>query len=130
MSRTTISFLLAATVYFTAGIMLGVVFQVAEPTRVLRPVHAHINLVGFMTFFVIGVAYHIIPRFRGRPLISERLGMAQFLLANIGLLGMLFLTALDAYGALAGLTYLMALFGAILAGSLLIFVYYMARTLI
>ena len=37
---------------------------------------------------IFGVAYHILPRFSGRPLWSEKLAMAQLYLANIGLIGM------------------------------------------
>ncbi len=37
---------------------------------------------------IFGVAYHILPRFSGRPLWSDKLALVQLYLANIGLIGM------------------------------------------
>ncbi|MCL5957703.1 MAG: hypothetical protein M1358_00040, partial [Chloroflexi bacterium] len=56
--------------------------------RSLTAPHAHMNLLGWLSFFVYGVGYHILPRFRGTPLYSERLAVGQMYLANISLVGM------------------------------------------
>jgi heme/copper-type cytochrome/quinol oxidase subunit 1 len=38
--------------------------------------------------FIFGVAYHILPRFSGQPLWSDKLATYHLYLANIGLIGM------------------------------------------
>ena len=112
------------------GVTLGVLFFIIPETRVLSTVHAHLNLVGFITFTIFGIAYHILPRFRGRPLYSEKLAWWQFWLANIGLVGLLVFLSLGAYVSFVGLTVLQAVFGATLALSIYLFVYNMLRTLV
>ncbi len=130
MSKTTLGFIFTGMVYLLIGITLGALFLIVPETRALRTVHAHLNLVGFVTFVIFGVAYHILPRFRGRPLYSERLAWWQFWLANIGLVGLLIFMSVSAYQLLDSLRYLQAAFGALLALSIYLFVYNMLRTLI
>ena len=96
----------------------------------LSTVHAHLNLVGFIAFTIFGIAYHILPRFRGRPLYSEKLAWWQFWLANVGLVGLLVFLGLGAYASLDGLRTLLAVFGTTLALSIYLFVYNMLRTLV
>ena len=129
MSKITLGFIYTGMIYLLIGVTLGVIFFVAPETRVLRTVHTHLNLVGFVTFSIFGVAYHILPRFRGRPLHSEGLAWWQFWQANIALVGLLVLIGVDAYTA-TNLRYLQAAFGALLALSMYLFVYNMLRTLI
>jgi cbb3-type cytochrome oxidase subunit 1 len=50
--------------------------------------HSHFALVGWVSFMVFGLAYESIPRFSSKPLYSRKLGMWQFWLANIGLIGL------------------------------------------
>ncbi|MGE5097554.1 MAG: cbb3-type cytochrome c oxidase subunit I [Betaproteobacteria bacterium] len=50
--------------------------------------HAHLMLVGFVGMMVFGVGLHVLPRFTGRNLFSERLADAQFVLVNVGLVAM------------------------------------------
>ena len=38
---------------------------------------------------IFAVAYHVLPRFSGRPLFSETLGNLHLILSNIGLLGLI-----------------------------------------
>lgn len=52
---------------------------------VYRPAHAHVNLLGFLSMFLFGVAYHVIPRFVGRPLHSSAMAMWHLRIANFGL---------------------------------------------
>jgi cbb3-type cytochrome oxidase subunit 1 len=50
-----------------------------------RTAHLHVALLGFVAQMIYGVALHVIPRFVGQPLLYPRLGGAQFLLAESGL---------------------------------------------
>ncbi|GFP31929.1 hypothetical protein HKBW3S42_00235 [Candidatus Hakubella thermalkaliphila] len=128
MSKTSIGFVIASLIYLAVGVALGVLFFIVPEMRVLRSVHVHLNVVGFVTFMIFGVAYHILPRFRGKPLHSEPLAWVQFWLANIGLIGLL--VSMTLYQPIAGLYVIGALFAAILALSIYLFIYNMARTLI
>ena len=130
MSKTTMGFIYSGMMYLVVGITLGILFILIPDLRLLRSVHAHLNLVGFVMFLIFGVAYHILPRFKGRPLYSESLAWWQFWLANISLVGLLIFMSLGAYQTLASLRYLQAVFGALLVFSIYLFVYNMLRTLI
>lgn len=129
MSKATLGFIYSGMVYLVIGIALGVLFYIAPGTQRLYAVHAHINLVGFVVFLIFGIGYHILPRFRGRPLHSERLAWFQLWVANVGLLGLSVVNGLVAYSVLQNVSYLQALFGALLAVSMYLFIYNMFRTL-
>jgi cbb3-type cytochrome oxidase subunit 1 len=45
-------------------------------------------LVGFVGMMIFGVGLHVLPRFTGHELFSERLADVQFWIANIGLVAM------------------------------------------
>jgi len=124
-----LGFIFSGIAYLVIGVTLGVLFFIIPETRVLSTVHAHLNLVGFVTFTIFGIAYHILPRFRGRPLYSEKLAWWQFWLANVGLVGLLVFLGLGAYVSFDGLRVVQAVFGATLALSIYLFVYNMLRTL-
>ncbi len=47
--------------------------------------HGHIMLLGFMLMVIYGIALHVLPRFSGQPLFSERMADWQLYLANAGL---------------------------------------------
>jgi len=130
MSKTTLGFIYSGMIYLVIGVTLGVLFVLIPDLRLLRNVHAHLNLIGFVMFLIFGVAYHILPRFKGRPLYSEPLGWWQLWLANIGLVGLLIFMSLSAYQTLDSLRYPQAIFGALLVLSIYLFVYNMLRTLI
>jgi cbb3-type cytochrome oxidase subunit 1 len=53
---------------------------------IYRPAHAHLNLLGFTSMVIFGVAYHVIPRFTGNPLHSRRIAVAHWWTSNAGLL--------------------------------------------
>lgn len=59
--------------------------------------HAHINLLGWLSMMVFAVAYHVLPRFSGRALHSERLADTHVVLANIGLIGLMISWPLSHY---------------------------------
>lgn len=79
----------AALIYLVLGVTLGVavaVNPVLGPR--LRFVHIHFNLLGFMTMFIAGVAYHVLPRFNARPVPWPGGVKYHFILHNTGLIGM------------------------------------------
>lgn len=83
-------FIAAALAYALAGGLLGLAwlaFPQSLPPLALRA-HAHLMLVGFVGMMIFGVGLHVLPRFTGRTLFSERLADAQFALVNGGLLAM------------------------------------------
>ena len=96
MSRTTLRFLKGGMAYFVLGTLLGLCLAL-PPARdalfALAPgrwdlVHTHLNLLGFVVMVIFGVAYHILPRFAGRPLRSEAWAGAHFWLAFLSTAGM------------------------------------------
>ena len=78
-------FLKAGLAWLGLGVLFGLAMTVYPRWVVFRPVHAHLNLLGFVAMIISGVAYHVIPRFTGHPLHSPRLAGAHWWLANIGL---------------------------------------------
>ncbi len=88
MSSITVWFIRLAIIYFVLAIIMGLHMSVAGPVYPWMPIHAHFNLLGWMSMMIYGVAYHILPRFSGRQLFSDKLAYWQLWLANIGLVGM------------------------------------------
>lgn len=85
-------FIAAALVYALLGGFVGLAwlaFPGALPAYALRA-HAHLMLAGFVGMMVFGVGLHVLPRFTGRELFSERLADMQFILVNLGLIAMVF----------------------------------------
>ena len=70
----------AAVVYFIMGIGLGI-YMGASGDHVLIPVHAHFNLLGWVSLALIGLIYRQFPKAG-----SHRLATVQFWLHNVGLL--------------------------------------------
>jgi cbb3-type cytochrome oxidase subunit 1 len=87
------------------------------------------NLLGFVTMMIYGVAYHVIPRFTGHPLHAPRLAGAQWWLANVGLATMAVGFALRANGSLAPATATIATGGTLAALAAYSFVYNIWRTI-
>jgi hypothetical protein len=87
MSPLTMRLVRSAFVFLVLGIALGVCFGLSRGLgAVLRPLHAELNLWGFVTLLVYGMAYHMFPRFAGRPLARPRLAEAQSWLAIAGVI--------------------------------------------
>lgn len=80
------NFIRASVVWLGIGVLIGVsmAFWPAQ-ALVYRPAHVHATLLGFVSMMIFGVAYHVIPRFAGRPLESRRLPRLHWWLANGGL---------------------------------------------
>ena len=78
MSTLTLRCVKAAFVALALGIGLGAWFAIDRaPGAWLRPLHAEMNLWGWTTLLIYGMAYHMLPRFAGRPLRRARLAEAQ-----------------------------------------------------
>ena len=83
-------FVAAALLYALLGGLLALAWLAlpgALPPYTLRA-HAHLMLMGFLGMMIFGIGLHVLPRFTGRALYSERMADAQFVLANLGLLSM------------------------------------------
>lgn len=107
--------------YFVLGavIGLGMLIWPAESGYFVN-VHAHLNLLGFMSMMIYGVGYHILPRFSGRNIYSPLIVKIQFWLSNAGLTGMALSWPFVSRGDVAGaggiliLSGLLAILGALL----------------
>ena len=96
MSPTTIRFLKVGMAYFVLGALLGTLLAVPVTRDLLyrapgaqwRLAHTHLNLAGFVIMIIFGIAYHILPRFAGKPLHSEEWAAAHFWIAALATGGM------------------------------------------
>ena len=79
------AFLRSALVWLGLGVTLGVAMAIEPAWLVYRPAHLHLNLLGFVTMMIYGVAYHVIPRFTGRPLHWPGLAGTHWWVSNVGL---------------------------------------------
>jgi len=79
------AFLKASLAWLACGVTLGVGMAVHPQLLIYRPAHVHMNLLGFVTMMIFGVAYHVVPRFTGHPLYSRRLAGWHWWMANVGL---------------------------------------------
>lgn len=76
----------AAFICLALGIGLGAWFALDRAAGAwLRPLHAALNLWGWTTLLIYGMAYHMLPRFTGQPLRRTRLATAQSWLAIGGI---------------------------------------------
>ena len=81
-------FLRAALVWLVIGIAIGLSMALWPGGHlVYRPAHAHANLLGFLSMFLFGVTYHVLPRFVQKPLSErrQRWAMRHFWIQNVGL---------------------------------------------
>jgi cbb3-type cytochrome oxidase subunit 1 len=102
------SFLRSSLAWLALGVTLGVAMAVYPAWIAYRPAHLHMNLVGFVGMMIFGVAYHVLPRFAGRPLHSRPLAAGHWWVANLGLAAMVAGFALRVHGSSAGTSLLAA----------------------
>jgi hypothetical protein len=88
MDRYTKGFILVSLVYFSLAAGFGIWMGLAETSETVKFAHVHFNLLGFMAMMIYGVGYFILPRFNGRSLRWPQLVPVHFLVANLGLVGM------------------------------------------
>jgi Cytochrome C and Quinol oxidase polypeptide I len=79
------NFIRMSLVWFSFGLLIGFSMVFWPSHIVYRPAHVHALLLGFVSMMIFGVAYHVLPRFTGRPLHSRSLARVHFWSANIGL---------------------------------------------
>lgn len=82
----------AAIIYFCVGVALGL-FMGASHDHTLFPVHAHVNLLGWVSLALIGIIYHFFP-VAG----ANRIATVQFWLHNGALVVMMVALAIHLYG--------------------------------
>ena len=76
-------FVRASLVWLGVGVLIGAAMTIRPvPLLQYRPAHMHANLLGFVAMMIFGVAYHIMPRFNGRPLHSPAMARVHLALAN------------------------------------------------
>ncbi len=79
------AFIKASLTWFSLGVALGLAMAAYPAWVIYRPAHAHMNVLGFVTMMIYGIAYHVIPRFTGSRVHSPRLATVQWWVANVGL---------------------------------------------
>jgi cbb3-type cytochrome oxidase subunit 1 len=120
-------FIRSSLLWLGIGVLLGVWMAWQPSAIVYRPAHMHANLLGFVSMMIFGVAYHVIPRFTGRPLHAPRLAAAHVWIANIGLVGMVVGFLVRPHAPIGGV--IVALGGVAAAGGAFCFIYNIWRTL-
>mgnify|MGYP001137924823 CR=1 FL=1 len=94
MSKTiSLMFLKASIIYFLIGSAWGAIqtfpsvheFLEAGPAGIISGMHAHWNLLGWVSLAVIGAIYYLVPVISGKELYSERLAKAHFWIVNLGI---------------------------------------------
>lgn len=128
MSKSSKYFIKASIIYLVIGVTSGAIYLLNMVPQELITAHAHINLIGWVSMMIFGVAYHILPRFSGKPLFSEQLAITHFWLANIALIGMAGFLASTAFGFSDGLKFT-GPFGMLQAFATYLFAYNMFKTL-
>lgn len=78
-------FLKSALVSLGLGILVGSWMALVPTAIIYRPAHVHLNLLGFVSMVIFGVAYHVIPRFTGHPLHNRAMAGVHWWCSNIGL---------------------------------------------
>ncbi len=82
MNQLSIRCIKAAFACLALGIGLGATFTSNRALgALLRPLHAELNVWGFVTLLIYGMGYHMLPRFTGRALRWPRVATAQSWLA-------------------------------------------------
>ncbi len=123
-------FIVMSIVYLGISTFLGIGMLAQPNLMAVKFVHSHLNMLGWVSMMIYGVGYHILPRFMGRPLYSNKLGEVQFWLANISLVGMLVFYCLDVFNPGGPYRTAAILFGAVQAFTIFLFFYNMLMTLL
>jgi cbb3-type cytochrome oxidase subunit 1 len=84
-------FIKTSIVFFLVGCVWGAIqtlpsvreFIETGPAGIISGMHAHWNLLGWVSFAIIGAIYYLVPVITGKDLYSERLAKAHFWLYAI-----------------------------------------------
>ena len=125
MNKLSAMFIKAGMIYLAVSAVLGVLITFGPGYSFM---HSHLALLGWVSFFMFGAGYEIIPRFSNKPVFSEKLGIIQFWLGNISLVGLSLSYPFMRMYMLKGKDYsdallLVALFGLMQAFSIFMFIY-------
>lgn len=124
MDNTPRLFIKAGLIYAVIGALLGITMAINPSlSHPLRFIHIHLNLLGFMTMMVSGVAYHVLPRFSARTLPWPAGMKYQFILQNVGLLGMVAVQGFSSWKG-GGATQVLFIFFAFLTGVSFVIMFY------
>jgi len=130
MDRFVKGFIIMSIVYLGIASVLGIAMLANQNLMAIKFVHSHLNMLGWVSMMIYGVGYHILPRFMGRPLYSNKIGEAQFYLANISLVAMLVFYTLNVYDPSGVYRLLTVVSGAVQAVTIFLFFYNMLMTLL
>ncbi len=130
MDRFVKGFIIMSIVYLGIAAVLGIVMIADQNMMAMKFVHSHLNMLGWVSMMIYGVGYHILPRFMGRPLYSNKIGEMQFYLANISLVTMLVFYTMNIYNPNSMFRVLTVVSGAVQAVAIFLFFYNMLMTLL
>lgn len=102
-----------AVVYFAIGVLLGMTMGIIHDFR-LTSLHAHVNLLGWVSTAIFGVIYSIYPFVS-----TTKLAKAHFWLHNLGLPVMMIGLFCESFGISAGLPVMIVGSLAVVIGTLL-----------
>lgn len=111
-----------AAVYFSIGVLLGMTMGIIQDFR-LTSLHAHVNLLGWVSIALFGVIYSIYP-FAA----ETKLAKTHFWLHNVGLPVMMIGLLCESYGITAALPVMIVGSLAVVIGTIL-FMINLFRTL-
>ena len=130
MDRFVKGFIVMSIVYLGISTIMGLLMLGNQSLLALKFVHSHLNMLGWVSMMIYGVGYHILPRFMGRALYSNRIGEVQFYLANISLVAMLVFYALNVYDPSGLYRTITVVSGAVQVLAIFLFLYNMLMTLL
>lgn len=131
MERFVKNFIVMSIVYFAIAAIVGVLMLGNPKMLAYKFLHSHMMLLGWVSMMIYGVGYHILPRFVGKLLKSVSMGVAQFWLSNIGLVGMLlFYTLMQYYPEVPAYRSLTVVSGVVEVLAIFLFFYNMMVTLL
>lgn len=131
MERFVKNFIVMSIVYFAVAAIVGVLMLGNPKMLAYKFLHSHMMLLGWVSMMIYGVGYHILPRFVGKLLKSVSMGVAQFWLSNIGLVGMLlFYTLMQYYPEVPAYRSLTVVSGVVEVLAIFLFFYNMMVTLL
>jgi len=130
MDRFVKGFIVMSIVYLGISTIMGLLMLGNQSLLALKFVHSHLNMLGWVSMMIYGVGYHILPRFMGRALYSNRIGEVQFYLANLALVAMLVFYTLNVYSPSGTYLTLTVASGVAEAVAVFLFFYNMLMTLL
>lgn len=123
-------FIVMSIVYLGISAIMGICMLWSPNAMALKFVHSHLNMLGWVSMMIYGVGYHILPRFMGRALYSNKIGEIQFYLSNASLLAMFLFYTMNVYMPTKSYRLLTVLAAAVQAFTVFLFFYNMLMTLL